>query len=175
MAAQEPFVIVGGGLAGGEGRRDPPRGGVRRPASSSLAEEPEQPYERPPLSKEYLLGKADRARRRGCTSRAGTRRTTSTCGSAPGRSRLDAAAHRLTLESGETLPYAKLLLATGASPRRLPVPGADLDGVRYLRTLADSDRLLADLSGGGRRVVIVGRRLDRAGGRRRCPAPTATR
>jgi 3-phenylpropionate/trans-cinnamate dioxygenase ferredoxin reductase subunit len=54
------------------------------------------------------------------------------------------------------MPYAKLLLATGASPRRLPVPGAELDGVRYLRTLADSDRLLADLSAGGRRVVIVG-------------------
>jgi 3-phenylpropionate/trans-cinnamate dioxygenase ferredoxin reductase subunit len=69
---------------------------------------------------------------------------------------LDAAAHRLTLETGEELAYGKLLLATGSSARRLPVPGADLDGVRYLRSFADSDRLLADLSGGGRRVVIVG-------------------
>jgi len=48
------------------------------------------------------------------------------------------------------------LLATGSSARRLPVRGADLDGVRYLRTVADSDRLLADLTGGGRRLVIVG-------------------
>jgi 3-phenylpropionate/trans-cinnamate dioxygenase ferredoxin reductase subunit len=69
---------------------------------------------------------------------------------------LDPGAHRLTLDDGDELSYAKLLLATGSSPRRLPVPGADLDGVRYLRTLGDSDRLLADLSGGGRRVVVVG-------------------
>ena len=110
------------------------------------------------------------ARRRWCTRPAGTRSTTSSCAPAHRAVALDAAAHRLTLDDGEALPYAKLLLATGASPRRLPVPGADLDGVRYLRTLADSDRLLADLSrrrtaGRDRR-----RRLDRAGGRRGRPA-----
>jgi len=49
-----------------------------------------------------------------------------------------------------------MLLATGALPRRLPVPGAELDGVRYLRSLADADRLRADLAGGGRRVVVIG-------------------
>jgi NADPH-dependent 2,4-dienoyl-CoA reductase/sulfur reductase-like enzyme len=54
-----------------------------------------------------------------------------------------------------TLVYDKLLLATGASPRRLDIPGASLDGVRYLRTLPDSDRLRESF-GGGRRVVIVG-------------------
>jgi 3-phenylpropionate/trans-cinnamate dioxygenase ferredoxin reductase component len=62
----------------------------------------------------------------------------------------------LTLETGEELPYAKLLMATGSSARHIPVPGAELDGVRYLRTFADSDRLLADFSGGGKKVVIVG-------------------
>jgi 3-phenylpropionate/trans-cinnamate dioxygenase ferredoxin reductase subunit len=54
------------------------------------------------------------------------------------------------------LAYDRLLLATGSDARRLPVPGADLDGVRYLRTMADADRLLADLAPGGRKVVVVG-------------------
>jgi 3-phenylpropionate/trans-cinnamate dioxygenase ferredoxin reductase subunit len=113
------------------------------------------PYERPPLSKEYLLGKADREGPRvhpatwyaehDVDLRIGVRAT-----------HLEPAAHRLELETGEVLPYAKLLLATGSSARRIPVPGADLDGVRYLRTFADADRLLADFSGGGRRVVVVG-------------------
>jgi 3-phenylpropionate/trans-cinnamate dioxygenase ferredoxin reductase subunit len=154
MAAQDPFVIVGGGLAGAKAAETLRDEGFDGPVVL-LAEEPEQPYERPPLSKGYLLGADPRDKARvhepgwyethGVELRTGTR--------AAG---LDPATRRLTLESGEVLPYAKLLLATGASPRKLPVPGADLDGVRYLRTLADSDRLLADLSGGGRDVVIVG-------------------
>ncbi|MGZ4604523.1 MAG: NAD(P)/FAD-dependent oxidoreductase [Blastococcus sp.] len=154
MAAQDPFVIVGGGLAGAKAVETLREEGFNGPVVL-LAEEPEQPYERPPLSKEYLLGKAAREKARVHESgwyeahdvdlRTGVRATA-----------LDAAAHRLTLDSGKELAYGKVLLATGAAPRRLPVPGADLDGVRYLRTLADSDRLLADLSGGGRRVVVVG-------------------
>ncbi|MGZ4544483.1 MAG: NAD(P)/FAD-dependent oxidoreductase [Blastococcus sp.] len=154
MAAQDPFVIVGGGLAGAKAVETLREEGFDGPVVL-LAEEPEQPYERPPLSKEYLLGKAAREKARVHESgwyeahdvdlRTGVRATA-----------LDAAAHRLTLDSGEELAYGKVLLATGAAPRRLPVPGADLGGVRYLRTLADSDRLLADLSGGGRRVVVVG-------------------
>ncbi|MGZ4566825.1 MAG: NAD(P)/FAD-dependent oxidoreductase [Blastococcus sp.] len=154
MAAQDPFVIVGGGLAGAKAVETLREEGFDGPVVL-LVEEPEQPYERPPLSKEYLLGKAAREKARVHESgwyeahdvdlRTGVRATA-----------LDAAAHRLTLDSGKELAYGKVLLATGAAPRRLPVPGADLDGVRYLRTLADSDRLLADLSGGGRRVVVVG-------------------
>ncbi|MGZ4507870.1 MAG: NAD(P)/FAD-dependent oxidoreductase [Blastococcus sp.] len=154
MAAQDPFVIVGGGLAGAKAVETLREEGFDGPVVL-LAEEPEQPYERPPLSKEYLLGKAAREKARVHESgwyeahdvdlRTGVRATA-----------LDAAAHRLTLDSGKELAYGKVLLATGAAPRRLPVPGADLGGVRYLRTLADSDRLLADLSGGGRRVVVVG-------------------
>ena len=154
MAAQDPFVIVGGGLAGAKAAETLRDEGFEGPVVL-LAEEPEQPYERPPLSKGYLLGSDPREKAQvhepgwyeahDVELRTGTRATA-----------LDTAAHRLTLESGEVLAYAKLLLATGASPRKLPVPGAELDGVRYLRTLADSDRLLADLSGGGREVVIVG-------------------
>jgi 3-phenylpropionate/trans-cinnamate dioxygenase ferredoxin reductase subunit len=154
MAAQDPFVIVGGGLAGAKAAETLREEGFDGPVVL-LADEAEQPYERPPLSKGYLLGSDPREKARvhepGWYEAHDVELRTRTRAAA-----LDPAAHRLTLESGESLPYAKLLLATGASPRKLPVPGADLDGVRYLRTLADSDRLLADLSAGGRRVVIVG-------------------
>jgi 3-phenylpropionate/trans-cinnamate dioxygenase ferredoxin reductase component len=154
MTTQDPFVIVGGGLAGAKAAETLRAEGFDGPVVL-VAGEDEVPYERPPLSKGYLLGKADRESPRvhpgdwyaeqDVELRMGVRAT-----------HLDPAAHRLTLDDGDQLGYARLLLATGSSPRRLPVPGADLDGVRYLRTLADSDRLLADLSGGGRRVVVVG-------------------
>src|SRR3954470_8889257 len=153
-SSDKTFVIVGGGLAGAkaaETLRDEGFDGQ----VVLVGAEPEQPYERPPLSKGYLLGTAPRDSalvhdkdwyaQNGVDLRTGIRVT-----------RLDVAAHRLGLETGEELGYGKLLLATGSSARRLPVPGAGLDGVRYLRTLADADRLLADLTGGGRRVVIVG-------------------
>jgi 3-phenylpropionate/trans-cinnamate dioxygenase ferredoxin reductase subunit len=154
MPAQEPFVIVGGGLAGAKAAETLREEGFDGPLVL-VGAEPETPYERPPLSKQYLLGSAPRdgalvhekewyAQHR-VDLRTGVRAT-----------RLDVAAHRVELETGEELGYAKLLLATGSSARRLPVPGAELDGVRYLRTLADADRLLADFSGGGRQVVIVG-------------------
>jgi 3-phenylpropionate/trans-cinnamate dioxygenase ferredoxin reductase subunit len=68
---------------------------------------------------------------------------------------LDPAAHTVTLADGTVLEYEKLLLATGASPRRLDVPGGDLPHVRYLRTLADSVQLRADMQQ-GTQVVVVG-------------------
>jgi 3-phenylpropionate/trans-cinnamate dioxygenase ferredoxin reductase subunit len=150
----ETYVVIGGGLAGAKAaetlRTQGFEGGI-----VLVAEEPEVPYERPPLSKGYLLGNDERENARvhdtgwyaehGVDLRTGVRAVA-----------LDPGAHRVELDSGETLDYAKLLLATGSSPRRLPVPGADLDGVRYLRTLPDSDRLLADLREGGRRLVVVG-------------------
>jgi 3-phenylpropionate/trans-cinnamate dioxygenase ferredoxin reductase component len=154
MPAQEPFVIVGGSLAGAKAAETLRKEGFGGPVVL-VGAEAETPYERPPLSKSYLLGTADRESPRvhpadwypenDVDLRTGVRAT-----------HLDPVAHRLTLDTGEELGYAKLLLATGASARRLPVPGADLDGVRYLRTFADSDQLLADLSGGGKRVLIVG-------------------
>ena len=154
MPAQEPFVIVGGSLAGAKAAETLRKEGFGGPVVL-VGAEAETPYERPPLSKGYLLGTADRESPRvhpadwypenDVDLRTGVRAT-----------HLDPVAHRLTLDTGEEFGYAKLLLATGASARRLPVPGADLDGVRYLRTFADSDRLLSDLSGGGKRVLIVG-------------------
>jgi 3-phenylpropionate/trans-cinnamate dioxygenase ferredoxin reductase subunit len=150
----ETFVLVGGGLAGAKAAET-----LRTEGFDGrivlVAEEPEPPYERPPLSKGYLLGNDEREKARvhdagwydkhDVDLRTGVR--------AVG---LDPGGHRVELGSGETLGYDKLLLATGASPRRLPLPGADLDGVRYLRTLPDSDRLLAELREGGRRLVVVG-------------------
>jgi NADPH-dependent 2,4-dienoyl-CoA reductase/sulfur reductase-like enzyme len=154
MAAKEPFVIVGGGLAGAKAAETLRGEGFDGPIVL-LAEEPELPYERPPLSKDYLLGKAPREKAQvhdaawyadqDVDLRTGVRATA-----------VDVAGHRLTLGDGAELRYGALLLATGASARRLPVPGAELDGVRYLRTAADADQLQADLSGGGRRVVVVG-------------------
>ena len=61
---------------------------------------------------------------------------------------LDRSAHTVTLADGTAIGYGKLLLTTGSAPRRLPVPGADLDGVLYLRTAADSDRLKAAFTSG---------------------------
>jgi len=154
MSTTEPFVIVGGGLAGAKAAETLRAEGFDGRVVLVAGEE-ELPYERPPLSKGYLLGTADRESpqvhpldwygEQGVELRTGVRAT-----------QLDVAAHRVSLDTGEQLTYAKLLLATGSSARRLPVPGADLDGVRYLRTFADSDRLLADLGDGGRRLVIVG-------------------
>ncbi|TFV79200.1 NAD(P)/FAD-dependent oxidoreductase [Blastococcus sp. CT_GayMR19] len=154
MPNTEPFVIVGGGLAGAKAAETLRGEGYEGPLVL-VAAEPENPYERPPLSKGYLLGTAEREKARvhdagwyaanDVDLRTGVRATG-----------LDPAGHHLTLDTGKELAFAKLLLATGSSARRLPVPGAELDGVRYLRTLADSDRLLDDLSGGGRNVVVVG-------------------
>jgi 3-phenylpropionate/trans-cinnamate dioxygenase ferredoxin reductase subunit len=154
MADRETFVIIGGGLAGAKAAEK-----LRAEGFDGrivlVAEEPESPSERPPLSKGYLLGTAEREKARvheegwyaahDVDVRTGTSAV-----------ELDVAGHRVRLDSGEDLGYGKLLLATGSSPRRMPVEGAELDGVRYLRTLPDSDRLKADLSGGGRNVVVVG-------------------
>ncbi|MFW3172687.1 NAD(P)/FAD-dependent oxidoreductase [Geodermatophilus sp. CPCC 206100] len=154
MPAADPFVIVGAGLAGAKAAEALRAEGFDGPVVL-VGDEPELPYERPPLSKGYLLGTVEREEARvhdegwyaehDVDLRTGVRATG-----------LDPAGHRVELATGESVRYGSLLLATGSAPRRLPVPGADLDGVRYLRTLADADRLRADLTGGGRRVVVVG-------------------
>jgi 3-phenylpropionate/trans-cinnamate dioxygenase ferredoxin reductase component len=154
MPAQEPFVIVGGGLAGAKVSETLRAEGYDGPVVL-VAEEAELPYERPPLSKGYLLGKDARESaqvhdtawygEQDVDLRTGVRATG-----------LDVVRHRVELDTGEEVGFAKLLLATGSSARRLPLPGADLDGVHYLRTLPDADRLRAALTGGGRRVVVVG-------------------
>jgi len=147
------FVIVGASLTGAT-------------AAATLREEgfdgrivlvgaeTERPYERPPLSKDYLRGESGRDElyvheqvfyaeheielRLGETAVA-----------------LDAREHALTLSGDERLAFDRLLLATGAEPRRLNVPGGDLDGVHELRSVASSDAIRARLDRGGK-VVVVG-------------------
>jgi 3-phenylpropionate/trans-cinnamate dioxygenase ferredoxin reductase subunit len=152
MADQRSFVVVGGGLAGGkavETLRDEGYGGPL----VLVCEEQERPYERPPLSKGYLLGKQERDEafvhspdwydEHNVELLLDTR-----------AEQLDAAAHEVTLSTGRRITYDKLLLTTGAIPKRLGVPGADLDGVRYLRAIGDSDALKELLTAGGRLVVV---------------------
>jgi 3-phenylpropionate/trans-cinnamate dioxygenase ferredoxin reductase subunit len=118
-----------------------------------LGSETDRPYERPPLSKDYLRGELEREKiyvhpdgfyaeqnielRSGCTATG-----------------LDVAAHELTLDDGERLRYDRVLLTTGSEPRRLSIPGADLNGVLYLRSVEDSDALRERMDRGGSVVVI---------------------
>jgi 3-phenylpropionate/trans-cinnamate dioxygenase ferredoxin reductase subunit len=148
------FVIVGASLAGAkaaETLRD--EGFTGRVVL--LGEEAEPPYERPPLSKGYLLGSDERATafvhdrawydKQNIELRTGVRVEA-----------LDPAAHTVTLAGGEQLGYDKLLLTTGSVIRTLPVPGADLDGVHYLRRIEHSDALRGVLVEGARVVVVGG-------------------
>ena len=147
------FVIVGAGMAGGkaaEALRDAGFDG----RVVLLGAEGERPYERPPLSKDYLRGEADRdvvylQKDPSWYEQHAIELRTETVVEA-----LDVAARAVVLAGGERVPYDALLLATGAEPRRPPIPGADLDGVHVLRTLRDSDALRAVLDAGGRLVVV---------------------
>lgn len=152
--AVENIVIVGGGLAGATAAKTLRVEGFEGPVTL-LAEEAQAPYLRPPLSKEYLLGKdgedalpvvpAGWYGENDVDLRLGAPVTG-----------LDPAARTVTLGDGSRLPYSALLLATGARPRSIPLPGSSLDGVMTFRTLDDSRRLRDALSAGGRNVVMVG-------------------
>ena len=133
MSDSRTFVIVGAGLAGAkaaEALRDEGFDG----RIMLIGAEAHRPYERPPLSKGYLQGNAEPRDGLRPPAGAGTPSTTSTCGSAPRSPRSTAERPRARRPTASRLRYDKLLLATGATPRRLTVPGADLDGVHYLRT-----------------------------------------
>jgi 3-phenylpropionate/trans-cinnamate dioxygenase ferredoxin reductase component len=151
MAA--PIVIVGGGQAGlqvAESLRAEGYGG----SLLIVGEEPHAPYQRPPLSKEFLTGQMDE---RQLWIRAPAALERKSIQLVTGRRvvSIDRAAQRLTLDNGETLEYAGLALATGARARMLPIPGADLAGVRTLRSLGDSRALSAALAA-AEHVAIVG-------------------
>jgi len=147
------YVIAGGGLAAAkaaETLRDEGFDGD----IVLLAAEPERPYERPPLSKGYLQGSDSRDSvfvhpdgwyaEHGVDLRQGVTVTA-----------IDRGARIVATADGTQVPYDKLLLATGASPRRLDFPGSDREEVLYLRTLGDSDRLRSAFKPGAR-VVVAG-------------------
>ena len=147
------YVIVGGGLAAAKAVE-----GIRESDSDGtivlVTQEDRLPYERPPLSKGALKGDdpydsaythdAQWYADHDVELRLGTAATS-----------LDVGAHTVTLDGGQVLGYERLLLATGSRPRTLDVPGADLDGVLYLREMPDSVALQKRLTKGAR-IVIVG-------------------
>ena len=146
------IVIAGGGLAAQRAAETLRRHGHDGPLCL-LAAEPEPPYDRPPLSKEFLAGELDeralRFRDDGWYADNAVDVLTGDPVSA-----LDAAERAVVLESGRRVRFGRLLIATGSAPRRLPGT-AGLENVHELRTLADARRLRGAL-GGGSRVVVVG-------------------
>jgi 3-phenylpropionate/trans-cinnamate dioxygenase ferredoxin reductase subunit len=147
------FVIVGasfaGAVAAGTLREEGFDGNI-----FLIGAEPHVPYERPPLSKTYLRGEAPREETyvhpEGFYEENGIELMTSTT-----VSEIDVAASEVVLDGGRRLRFDRLLLATGAEPRRLEVPGDGLEGVHYLRNLEDSDAIAERLVHGAK-VVIVG-------------------
>ncbi|RAN79259.1 FAD-dependent oxidoreductase [Bacillus sp. SRB_336] len=154
MPAETGMVIIGGGLAGATAAETLRTEGWQGTVTI-VADEPETPYQRPPLSKGFLAGKegedallpypASWYPEHNVTVLTGTAATS-----------VDPAGHTVTLADGSTLPYAKLLMATGASPRVIPFPGVDLDGVHYFRSKADSVAMKELLSTGGHNLVMIG-------------------
>jgi 3-phenylpropionate/trans-cinnamate dioxygenase ferredoxin reductase component len=154
MKDPRAFVIAGAGLAGAKAAQTLREEGFDGDVVL-LGEEPERPYERPPLSKGLLLGTAERETvfvhepdwyiEHDVDLRTGM-----------GVAAIDRAARRVELVDGQRVGYDALLLATGSTPRPLDVPGAYLDGVLKLRTLTDSDRLAAALVDGADLVMVGG-------------------
>jgi 3-phenylpropionate/trans-cinnamate dioxygenase ferredoxin reductase component len=155
MTGNTTCIIVGASLAGAKAAEALREEGFRGPLTL-IGEEAERPYERPPLSKDYLMGKAERETiyvhpRQWYTEHDIDLRLGVTV------TGIDPAAHQVALADGSRIGYAKLLLATGSSPRRLSVPGAGLDGVLYLRRVGDSDKIKAAFQAASRIAVIGGR------------------
>ena len=147
------FVILGASLAGATAAAELRERGFDGRVVLVGAES-ELPYERPPLSKDYLRGESERAKLLVHDEAFYDEHRIELLLGATA-TRIDPGTRRVTLDDGRDLRFDALLLSTGAEPRRLEVPGAELDGILYLRTLADCDALCARLDAGGH-VVVVG-------------------
>ncbi|MEA3151858.1 MAG: 3-phenylpropionate/trans-cinnamate dioxygenase ferredoxin reductase component [Gammaproteobacteria bacterium] len=148
------ILIIGGGQAGAQAidtlRREGFKGRL-----VLVGDEPELPYQRPPLSKKFLSGELAVERlpfrhqsfydEHQIELKLGVSAT-----------RIDAAARKVVLSNGEEIVYDRLLLCLGATSRQLTCPGADLPGVRYLRSIADVPKIQEALKAGARAVVIGG-------------------
>jgi 3-phenylpropionate/trans-cinnamate dioxygenase ferredoxin reductase subunit len=153
MSSEQTHVIVGASVAGAKAAETLRSEGFEGRVVL-VGAEAKRPYERPPLSKDYLRGEAGMEKvyvhDEGFYAEHDIelqldRRAVG----------LDTFSSELALDNDERLRYDRLLLATGAQPRRLPVPGVELDGVLYLRSVEDSDALRGRLDRGGT-VVVVG-------------------
>jgi 3-phenylpropionate/trans-cinnamate dioxygenase ferredoxin reductase subunit len=153
MTTDQTFVIAGASLAGAKAAETLRTEGFDGRVVL-IGTELERPYERPPLSKDYLRGESGREQvyvheegfyaEHEIELRLGVTVT-----------HLDPSSRLLALDDGDPLRYDRLLLTTGSEPRRLSIPGAELDGVHYLRSVGDSDALRERLDRGGS-VVVVG-------------------
>ena len=147
------MIIVGAGHAAGQAAASLRQEGYQGEIVI-IGDEPHIPYQRPPLSKQYLSGEHGLERvhlrpekfyqDKNITVKTGVHVNA-----------IDTAAHTITTDGGETLSYDKLLLATGGRPRRLTIPGHDLRGIHYLRGIDDVDGIRQEMEP-GRRMVIVG-------------------
>jgi 3-phenylpropionate/trans-cinnamate dioxygenase ferredoxin reductase subunit len=154
MSTENAMVIVGASLGGARAAETLRSEGFDGPVVL-IGSEDETPYERPPLSKDYLMGKHGRDKlyaqprewygEHDVDLRLGTTVTS-----------IDPAAHEVVLGDGSRVGYSKLLLTTGSSPRHVAVPGADLHGVLYLRQVEDSDRIRAAFETAEKVAVIGG-------------------
>jgi 3-phenylpropionate/trans-cinnamate dioxygenase ferredoxin reductase subunit len=152
MATPPTFAIVGASLAGAKAAEALRKQGFDGEVIL-LGAERHLPYERPPLSKGYLKGSEGRDsfvvhprewyEEQNVELRLGIEVTG-----------VDASAHRLTTADGSDVAYDRLLIATGSTPRRLAMPGADASNVRYLRTVDDSEALRAAIDGQARAVIV---------------------
>ena len=149
------IVILGGGMVAGFAAQEMAEAGLGDARLTIVSADSEPPYHRPPLSKGLLAGEEEADEilinepgfyeRHGIDLRLDTRIES-----------VDLDGHRLTTDAGETISFDRLLIATGATPRRLDAPGADLDGIHTLRWLDDA------------RAIRVCRRVRAPrGGRRR--------
>ena len=152
---EQGFVIVGGGLAGAKAAQTLREEGYEGPVTLIGEELAWRPYERPPLSKGVLLGKEPPEKalvfpdgwehEHEVTLLLGTTVVS-----------IDRSAHQVALHEDSRIPYDRLLLTTGASARRLDVPGTTLPSVHYLRTMGESLALREALAPGDKRVVVIG-------------------
>ena len=153
MSSIDRIVIVGAGLAAARAAESLRKEGFEG-SVTMFGDEPQRPYLRPPLSKEYLRGEGEREKvfvhPEGWYDEHAVDLRTETSVEA-----IDAQGRAVVSGTGERVPFDRLLIATGAEPRSLPVPGADLPGVVTLRTMADSDALRGAATD-AERIVVIG-------------------
>ena len=151
--SKQTFVIAGASLAGAKAAQELREHGFDGRVVL-IGTEPDRPYERPPLTKDYLRGESEREKayvhgadfyeQHDIELMTGTTVTA-----------IDPRGPSVTLDGGRELSYDRLLLTTGSEPRQIPAPGAELDGIYYMRSLADCDVLRRRLDDSGR-VAVVG-------------------